>query len=235
MNNLKVVILAGGFGRRISEYSKKEPKPMIRVGGLPIIVHIMNHYASYGLKKFIICLGYKKEIFFRFFKKKIKDYEIELVDTGLHSKTGDRLKHIKNKVTDNFFLTYGDGLSNLDLKKTYNNYLKKKKLAQVTCTNPISQYGVLKIKKSLVVKFSEKPANKNTWISIGFFIFNKRIFKYLKGKNIVLEKKLMEELVKKKQLTYYKHRGFWKGMDSVNDKIELEKILRHKRNKIFYE
>lgn len=105
----------------------------------------------------------------------------------------------------------------------------------MTCANPVSQYGVLKIKKSLVVKFTEKPVNKNIWISIGFFIFNKKIFRYLNGKNIVLEKKLMKVLVAKKQLTYYKHSGFWKGMDFVNDKVELEKILRLKKKKIFYE
>ena len=233
MKNLKVVILAGGFGTRLMEETKIKPKPLVEIGSYPIIQHIINHYSYYGLKNFVICLGYKGRQIRKYFKKsKINKYnKIQLIDTGLNSLTGERLRRIKGFVGDQFFLTYGDGVSDINIKKTYEIFKKRKKIGLVTAINPEARYGILNIKKDIVINFAEKPDHDNIWINGGFFIFDKRIFNYLKGKNPILERKPLELLAKNKQLSSYKHRGFWKCMDTLRDKVDLNKIWKKNKHK----
>lgn len=233
MKNLKVVILAGGFGTRLMEETKIKPKPLVKIGPYPIIQHVINHYSYYGLKNFVICLGYKGSQIKTYFKKSKnnKHNKIQLIDTGLNSLTGERLRRVENFVSDQFFLTYGDGVSDVNIKKTYDIFKKKKKIGLVTAINPEARYGILNIKKDIVVNFAEKPDHDNIWINGGFFIFDKKIFKYLKGRNPILERKPLELLAKNKQLTSYKHKGFWKCMDTLRDKVDLNKIWKKNKNK----
>jgi len=226
MNKIKVVILAGGFGTRLSEETTKIPKPLVKIGKYPIILHLMRHYAYYGYKDFIICLGYKGDLIVDYFKKNKQNHlNIQFVKTGLKSLTGERLKRVHKYVSDPFFLTYGDGLSDVDILKTYKFYEKNKKIGLVTAINPLERYGILKLKKNNIVhNFSEKPKNSTHWINGGFFIFNNKFFKYLKFKNPILERKPLQNLSKKNQLIAFKHKGFWKAMDTLRDKIELNKI-----------
>lgn len=226
MSKIKVVILAGGFGTRLSEETTKIPKPLVKVGKYPIILHLMWHYAFYGFKDFIICLGYKGDLIIDYFKQNKQNHlNIQFVKTGLKSLTGERLKRVQKYVSDPFFLTYGDGLSDVNILKTYKYYEKYKKIGLVTAINPLERYGILKLKKNNIVhNFSEKPKNSTHWINGGFFIFNNKFFKYLKFNNPILERKPLQNLSKKNQLIAFKHRGFWKAMDTLRDKIELNKI-----------
>ena len=204
----------------------------------------MKYYSSYGYRDFVICLGYKGNAIRNFFtknsKKKIKkkfssqihfnSWKINLINTGKNSFTGERVKKIKKFVGYEFFLTYCDGLSNIDIKKTYKIFKKSKKIGLVSSVNPRSRFGTLSIKKNNVVKqFDEKARNKTTWINAGFFIFKKEIFKFIKGKNPIFEKSPLSNLAKKNQLIAYKHKGFWQCMDTYKDKIVLNKIWK-KRN-----
>jgi len=226
MSKIKVVILAGGFGTRLSEETTKIPKPLVKVGKYPIILHLMWHYAYYGYNDFIICLGYKGDLIVDYFKKnKNNNLNIKFVKTGLKSLTGERIKRVQKYVSEPFFLTYGDGLSDVDILKTYKFYQKNKKIGLVTAINPVERYGVLKLKKNnIVYDFSEKPKNSTHWINGGFFIFNKQFFKYLKYNNPILEREPLYSLSKKNELVAFKHKGFWKPMDTLRDKIELNKI-----------
>ena len=226
MSKIKVVILAGGFGTRLSEETTKIPKPLVKVGKYPIILHLMWHYAYYGYNDFIICLGYKGDLIVDYFKKNKQNHlNIQFVKTGLKSLTGERLKKVQKYVSDPFFLTYGDGLSDVDILKSYKFYQKNKKIGLVTAINPLERYGILKLKKNNIVhNFSEKPKNSTHWINGGFFIFNNKFFKYLKFNNPILERKPLHNLSKKKELVAFKHKGFWKAMDTLRDKIELNKI-----------
>jgi len=178
MSKIQVVILAGGFGTRLSEETTKIPKPLVKVGKYPIILHLMWHYAFYGFKDFIICLGYKGDLIVNYFKKNKHNYlNIKFVKTGLKSLTGERLKRVQKYVSETFFLTYGDGLSDVDILKSYKFYQKNKKIGLVTAINPVERYGILKLKKNnTVYDFSEKPKNSTHWINGGFFIFNKQFF-----------------------------------------------------------
>jgi glucose-1-phosphate cytidylyltransferase len=232
---MQVVILAGGKGTRLSESKQTIPKPLVCVGGIPIIVHIINYYCNYGYNDFIICLGFKGELIKKFFsKKKIlgleKNLSIKLINTGKNSLTGDRIKKIEKYIKKPFFLTYGDGLSNINLKLTLKIFLKRKKIGLITAINPKSRFGTLNIKKNNLVKnIYEKNFFKNTWVNGGFFIFSKKIFKYLKGKNIILEEKPLKKMAKDNQLICYKHRGFWGCMDTYKDKLNLEEIWNSKK------
>tara|TARA_B100000963_G_scaffold41570_1_gene30948 strand:+ start:39702 stop:40409 length:708 start_codon:yes stop_codon:yes gene_type:complete len=230
MKNLPLVILAGGLGTRLSELTKKIPKPLIKIGNKPIIHHIIDHYAYYGVREFIICVGYKKKKFLNYFKnnKNNKKLTIKIVDTGLKSFTGDRLKKIKSYIKGDFFLTYGDGLSSINIKKQYKLFKKKNKIGLISCVKPRPRFGIVKIKNDNVISFIEKPI-ENRWINGGFFIFKNTFFKYLSGKKIILEKSPLENLVIDRHLVAYKHDGFWKCMDTANDKKEFEKIIKLKK------
>lgn len=232
---MKIVILCGGLGSRLSEETKKKPKPMVKIGKDPILLHIMRIYLKYGFKSFVLALGYKKNNIIKYFKKnRLKDVEIQFIDTGKNSLTANRLLKLRNilKKEENFFLTYGDGLSNVNINKLLKLHLSKKKVATVTAVRPPARFGELKIGNSgLVKKFEEKNQVNEGWINGGFFIFNKKIFDYLPKSQCMLEREPMSKLVSDNQLISYKHHGFWQCMDTLRDKELLNKAWKQKKNK----
>jgi|TARA_B100001094_G_scaffold332309_1_gene403831 glucose-1-phosphate cytidylyltransferase len=225
---MKCVILAGGKGSRISEISKKIPKPMISILGEPILIRIMKHYSKYGFKDFVIAAGYKKKVIANFFKyKKFKDWNIKVVDTGLKTMTGGRIKRLKKFLNNQpFMLTYGDGLSDVNLKKLLNFHKKNKKIATLTAVRPPARFGAIKIKGSQVSYFKEKSKLDEGWINGGFFILEPSIFKYIKGDQTFFEREPLQKISKLKSLCAYKHHGFWQCMDTLRDKEILEKEIR---------
>ena len=230
----KVVILAGGMGTRISEYTKTIPKPMIKIGKFPILVHIIKHFNKFGYKDFLIATGYKgKVIKDYFFKKKnfFKKLKINVIDTGQKTMTGGRIKRLKKYIKDeDFFLTYGDGISNVNLDKLYNFYKKSKKKVVLTAVRPPARFGHIKLKDNKVIQFKEKSKLDEGWINGGFFIMSKIIFKYLKNDKTYLEREPLEIIAKKSFLGAYKHHDFWQCVDTKRDKDNLENLLKKKKN-----
>mgnify|MGYP001461502347 CR=1 FL=1 len=240
---MKVVILAGGYGTRLAGYTKSIPKPMVKIGKLPILIHIMKLYLNYGYKDFYIALGYKNKVvkkFFKKFKKLNKKFvyylngskcNVTLIYTGHNTFTGGRLKRLKNffKPKENFMLTYGDGISNVNLKKLEIFHKKNKKLATVTAVRPPARFGEIVLKKNKVSSFKEKPQVGDGWINGGFFVLNQKFLNFIKNDNTVLEKEPLEKASNLGQLYAYKHNGFWKCMDVKRDKDVLEEI--YKKNK----
>lgn len=224
---MKCIILAGGKGTRISEISKDIPKPMIKILGKPIIWRIMKHYSKYGFREFIIAAGYKKKIIKDYFKKKkFKDWNVKVVDTGLNTMTGGRIKRLKKFIKeDNFMLTYGDGLSDVNLKNLLKHHIKSKKYATLTAVRPPARFGAIKLLKDKVIYFKEKSKLDEGWINGGFFVFNKKIFDFIKNDKTFLEREPLQKISKRKQLNAYKHSGFWQCMDTLRDKEILEKEL----------
>ena len=246
---MQVVILSGGFGSRLSEYTKTIPKPLVTIGNKPLIWHLMKFYSTYGFNDFIICAGYKGEEIKKYFLKLKKKQKINLlfnnkkekqnfknqkyiwkvrvVDTGLNTQTGGRIKKIKKFINEeNFFMTYGDGLSNVNIRQTLNFHYQKKKLATVTIINPKSKFGSIRTdKNNHVTNFSEKPITKE-WINGGFFVLNRKIFKFIDNSKTIWENLPMKRLTKSKQLVAFKHKGFWKPMDTLKDKFEMNKIWK---------
>ena len=246
---MKVVILAGGFGTRISEESHLKPKPMIEIGNDPILIHIMKYYAFFGFNDFIICLGYKgyivKEYFnnlhlhlsdvsfdftsgvkTEFYNSKTYSWKVTLVDTGMNTMTGGRLKRISNLIKDeNFMITYGDGLSNVHLPTLIDFHLKNNKVLTLTAVNPEGRFGLLGIKNDRVINFSEKPKSDDGWVNGGFMVANKKLFDYIKGDETILERTPFETLAKENQLVAFKHFGFWQPMDTIRDKKLLEELF----------
>ncbi len=231
--NIKVVILCGGKGSRLAEETKITPKPMIKIGNLPILIHIMKKYYKHGFKNFVLALGYKKEIIIDYFKRtQFKEkWNVELVNTGKDTLTAKRLLKLKNKLIKNeiFLLTYGDGLSNLNINKLVNFHIKHNKVATVTAVRPPARFGELKIVKNKVLNFDEKNQINVGWINGGFFVFNKKIFNFIPKKNTMLERDTMKNLTLKKQLIAFKHNGFWQCMDTLRDKELLNKKWKKKR------
>lgn len=227
-NSFQVVILCGGLGSRLSVETKRIPKPMVKVGRLPILIHIINIYRKYGFKNFILALGYKKEIISNYFRKnQFRDINIKLVDTGKKTLTGTRLLKLKKFIkNENFLLTYGDGLSNINLNKLVKFHLKNNKIATVTAVRPPARFGELFLKKNLVKKFDEKNHLNTGWINGGFFVFNKNIFKYIPKKQCMLENEPIKKLTLKKELAAYKHISFWQCMDTSRDKDLLNKMWK---------
>ena len=225
---MKVVILAGGFGTRLSEYTKTIPKPMVKVGGKPIIFQIMKLYAKYGFNDFYIALGYKGEVIKSFFKKKFYDWNVTLVDTGKKTMTGGRLKKMKNLFGKNetFMMTYGDGLSNVNIKKLLTFHKKNKKLVTLTAVRPPARFGVIKLKGNFVNYFKEKSKMDEGWINGGFFVMNAKFLNFIKNSQTFLEKEPLERATKQKKLAAFKHRGFWQCMDTKRDKDKLDEILK---------
>ena len=229
---MKVVLLAGGFGTRLSEYTKTIPKPMIEVGGQPMLVHIMKQYAKYGFKDFYIALGYKGETIKKFFNKKFFDWNINLIETGKNTMTGGRLKRLKKYVgKKTFMMTYGDGLSNVNLGQLLNFHKKNKKLVTLTAVRPPARFCALKLKGNNVSYFKEKPKLDEGWINGGFFVMEPEFLKLIKNDNIYLEREPLEAVTRKKQLAAFKHEGFWQCMDTKRDKDNLNKILKRKKIK----
>tara|TARA_B100001057_G_scaffold55520_1_gene49347 strand:- start:955 stop:1635 length:681 start_codon:yes stop_codon:yes gene_type:complete len=225
---MKVVILAGGLGTRISEYTKTIPKPMININKKPLILLIMKHFAKYGFKNFYIALGYKGEIIKRYFKtKKFKDWKINLIETGQKTMTGGRLKRLKKHLDkETFLLTYGDGVSNVDLKKLVKFHKKNKKILTLTAVRPPARFGAIKLKGNKVTYFKEKSKVDEGWINGGFFVMEPKIFKFLKNDKTFLEREPMENLSKRNELMAFKHYKFWQCVDTKRDKEILEKILK---------
>ena len=229
---MKVVILAGGFGTRLSEYTKTIPKPMINVGGQPILLHIMKLYAKHGFKNFYIALGYKGEVIKKFFNKKFYDWNINLIETGKDTMTGGRLKRLKKYIgNETFMMTYGDGLSDINLRKLYNFHKKNKKLVTLTAVRPPARFGALKIKGKNVTYFKEKSKLDEGWINGGYFVIEPTFFNFIKNDKTYLEREPLEQVTKKKELTAYKHKGFWQCMDTKRDKDKIDNILKSKKIK----
>jgi glucose-1-phosphate cytidylyltransferase len=248
---MKVVIFAGGIGSRISEESHLRPKPMIEIGGKPILWHIMKIYQAQGFNDFIICLGYKgymiKEYFMNYFlhnsdisidisnnkvevlQANTESFKVTLVDTGLNTKTAGRLKRVQPYLKNQpFMLTYGDGVADIDLKKLLALHEKNNKVATITAIQPAGRFGSLEInnKTNKVDSFIEKPNGDGFWINGGFFVLEPAVFKYLSkdSDNIMWEDEPLNKLSKAAELTAYKHKGFWKCMDAMRDRAELEEL-----------
>ena len=245
---MKVVILAGGFGTRLSEETEFRPKPMVEIGGHPIIWHIMKIYSAYGYNEFLVCLGYKgyiiKEYFANYFlhmsdvtfnlktgemtlhRSNSEDWKVTLIDTGLNTMTGGRIKRVKNFIRDEtFMVTYGDGVSDVNVKRLVEFHRENHKYATLTAVQPPGKFGSLSLDiSSRVTKFTEKPAGDGAWINAGFFVLEPAIFDYIEGDSTSWEREPLENLAKDGQLVAYKHYGFWKCMDTLRDKRELEKL-----------
>ena len=232
---MKVVILAGGLGTRLSEETKKKPKPMVNIGKDPILLHIIKIYSRFNFNKFIIAGGYKINFIKKFFKKrKIKNLDIKVINTGNKSMTGGRIYRLKKYLKDDkFMLTYGDGLANIDLNKLIRFHNNSKKIATLTVVRPPARWGHVTIKKKLITKFEEKNQLNEGWINGGFFVFEKNFFNfyknYKKKESVVLESDILPKLSKKKQLSAYQHLGFWKCMDTLRDKTYLTELFKKKR------
>ncbi len=225
---MKVVILAGGLGTRLSEYTKIIPKPMVKVAGKPILIHIMNHYYKYGFKDFYIALGYKGEIIKKYFKKDRNKWNVNLIHTGQKTMTGGRLKRLKRFIgKETFMMTYGDGLSDIDIKKLLSFHKKNKKTVTLTAVRPPARFGALKIKGNKVSYFKEKSKVDEGWINGGYFVMEPKFLDYIKNDGTFLEKEPLEKIANKGQLCAFKHNGFWQCMDTKRDKDKLELILRN--------
>ena len=246
---MKVVILAGGFGTRISEYTDLVPKPMIDIGGVPIITHIMSIYQKYGFNEFFIALGYKAQIIKNYFlnyralnsdlfidikngkieflKSSNLDWKINLIDTGENSMTGGRILRLKEYLKDEtFMLTYGDGLSDININDLIKFHKMESKVATVTAVRPVARFGELQIKDKNVINFSEKPQTQKGWINGGFFVFEPEIFDYLKDDQTILEKEPLIKLSSENKLAAFEHDGFWQCMDTKRDKIILDSYCK---------
>ena len=246
---MKVVILAGGFGTRISEESQYKPKPMIEIGGMPILWHIMKEYSYYGYNEFIICAGYKqqyvKEWFANYFlytsdvtfnlangnemiihEQHSEPWKVTVVDTGLNTMTGGRVKRIQKYIGDEtFMLTYGDGVCDIDISKLVEFHKSHGKLATLTAVIQEQQKGVLDIKENGAVRsFREKQVNDGAAINAGYMVLQPQIFDYLEDDNTIFETTPLERLVSEKQLMSYRYTGFWQCMDSMREKLLLEKL-----------
>ena len=251
---MKVLILAGGLGSRLSEETTLKPKPMVEIGGKPILWHIMKMYASYGFNDFIIMCGYKgyviKEYFANYYrhmsditvdmrdnsithlKSTAEPWKVTLIDTGLNSMTGGRIKRVQSYVgNEQFLLTYGDGVGDVDIQKTIEFHKSHSGALTMTSVQPAGRFGALLIDDSeRVLSFQEKPKGDGHWINAGFFVCNPEVFNYItEGDSTVFEKKPLESLAKSNNLYTYKHTGFWKPMDTLKDKMELEEMISTKK------
>ena len=228
---MKVVILAGGLGTRISEESDTQPKPMIKIGEMPVLLHIMKIYSYYKINEFIICLGYKGDVIKKFFSNyDSAPWNVQLIDTGLDTMTGGRLKRIQKHIDDTFCLTYGDGLSNVNINNLISFHKEKKSLATLTAIHPPERFGVLNISGDYVSEFHEKHRGESSWINGGFFVFEPEVFDYLQdGDMTILERDPLETLSKEQKLTAFKHNGFWFPMDTLRDKRYLENLWNTKK------
>lgn len=250
---MKVVILAGGFGTRISEESHLKPKPMIEIGDKPIMWHLMKYYSSFGFNEFIICLGYKHYVVKEFFddyylhtsditfdfvngKKEIHNnfaepWKVTLIDTGLNTMTGGRIKQVKDYIgNEPFMLTYGDGVSDVNLEELLKFHKKKGKLATLTAIQPGGRFGMLDIDHNeLIGSFREKSKEDGGWINGGFMVLEPEVIDYIQDNQTVFEKEPLEKLAQEGQLNAYKHTGFWQCMDTLRDKNHLEKLINENR------
>ena len=224
---MKVVILAGGFGTRLAEYTGSIPKPMVPIGGKPIIDHIMQIYSNHGHKDFYVALGYKGEIIEEYFKDNDL-WNINLIKTGSNSMTGGRLKRLQKIIgNERFMLTYGDGLSNINISELITFHKKHGKLVTVSAVRPPARFGALQINGSEVINFKEKSQLDESWINGGFFVIEPEFFEMINGDETVLEKEPLEQAASMKELMAYKHEGFWQCMDHKLDKDLLDEMCKN--------
>lgn len=244
---MKSVILAGGLGTRISEETHLKPKPMIEIGGMPLLWHIMKIYSFHGINNFIICCGYKgyviKEYFANYFlhmsdvtfdmkqntmevhKKSAEPWKVTLVDTGINTMTGGRLKRIQKYVeNENFCFTYGDGLSDISIKDLIEFHKTQKTLCTVTSVQPPGRFGALNIEKNKIIHFKEKPLGDGSWINGGYFVLEPGIFDYIENDQTVWERVSLEKLAANSQLSAYRHEGYWNAIDTLRDKNHMEEL-----------
>mgnify|MGYP004001650419 FL=1 len=243
---MKAVILAGGFGTRISEESYLKPKPMIEIGEMPILWHIMKHYSTFGIDEFVICLGHKGYIIKEFFANyhlhssdvtidlqknevsiihsKMEPWKLTLVETGKNTMTGGRIKKIEKYIDDTFCLTYGDGLSDVNISSLIQFHNEQKKMVTLTAVQPPGRFGSLLLDNSTVKSFVEKPKGDNSWINGGFLVSETNIFDFIENDSTILEKHTLSTLAKQNQLNAFKHTGFWQPMDTLRDKNYLEDL-----------
>lgn len=222
---MKTVILCGGRGTRLGEHGATVPKALINIGGKPIIWHILKIYASYGHRDFILCLGFLGNKIKHYLTENKEDWNITFAETGLDTNTGGRIKRVEKylKNEESFFVTYGDGLANVNLNELEKYHQSNGKIATLSAVHPFSSFGIIKLNENnLVTEFQEKPRLKE-WINGGFFVFNQRIFNYLDD-NCVLEKEPLENLAQEKELIAFEHRGFWKCMDTFKDNLEFNQL-----------
>ena len=246
---MKAVILAGGLGTRISEETTVRPKPMVEVGGMPVLWHILKIYSEYGVNDFIVCLGYKgymvKEYFANYFlhmsdvtfdlaanrmdvhHKHVEPWRVTLVDTGTDTQTGGRLKRVAPYLNDEtFFFTYGDGLADIDINAELTLHRSNGLLATMCAAQPPGRFGAIDIAGSRITRFEEKPAGDGTWINGGFFVLEPGVLDYIEGDATVWEKTPLERLAREGQLSAYQHLGFWQPMDTLRDKLRLEELWK---------
>lgn len=222
---MKVVILAGGFGTRMIEETRSKPKPMVRIGTQPILWHIMKIYAYYGIREFIICCGYKNHVIKEYFEKSKESWDVTLVDTGIRTMTGGRIKKIKKYVNDQTFcLTYGDTLNNVNIKQVIDFHFRSKRLATVTASIPPEKYGVLKLRQNKVIEFKEKAPRRGEWVNGGYFVLEPDIFNYITENSVSWENEPMHKLVENGQMSAFKHYGFYQPMDTTYERNILEKM-----------
>lgn len=244
---MKAVILAGGLGTRITEETQLKPKPLIEIGGMPILWHIMKIYSAYNVNDFVVCCGYKgymiKEYFSNYFlhmsdvtfdmkhnkmevhQKFVEPWKVTLVDTGLETMTGGRLKKIKNYLEDDTFcFTYGDGLADINISKLIDFHHNKKTLATITAVQPPGRFGILNIENDKVSNFKEKPDGDGQWINGGFFVLEPKVIDYIQDESTVWEREPLERLARENQLSVYKHTSFWQPVDTLREKNYLEQL-----------
>ena len=251
---MKVVLLAGGFGTRISEESHLKPKPMIEIGGQPILWHIMKEYSSYGFNEFVICAGYKQQVIKEYFanyylhrsditfdftaqnemvvhNNVAEPWKVSIVDTGLNTMTGGRIKRVRDYIgNDTFMLTYGDGVCDINIKELYDFHKKSGKLATMTAIQPGGRFGTLDIDESNTIeRFSEKRKEDGGWINGGYMVIEPQVIDYIDGDQTVFEREPLERLAAEGQLQAYKHDGFWQCMDTLRDKNLLEEFLEQNK------
>jgi glucose-1-phosphate cytidylyltransferase len=236
---MHTVLLAGGMGTRLSEETHRIPKPMIKIGKYPIIFHIMKHYSDFSFNKFIVCGGYKYNYIKNFFLQNQKliaskkfNWDVNIINTGLKTQTGARIRKIKKYLKNEkiFFMTYGDGVSNVNIKKILQFHKKHKKIATLTAVRPLPRFGNITLNKNKVSNFSEKDRLQEGWINGGFFILNKEVFDYIDNReNCIFEREPLQNLSKNGQLMAYKHEGFWHPMDTLRDKTYLNELIKKKK------
>ena len=226
---MKVIILAGGFGTRLSEYTDTIPKPMVQIGKKPILHHIMQLYANYGYKDFYVALGYKGNVIKKYFKNISRDWKINLIDTGSNTMTGGRVKRLQKIIgRETFMLTYGDGLSDININDLVSFHKNHGKMVTISAVRPPARFGALKLKDSEVVSFKEKSQLTGSWINGGFFVMEPNFFEMLSSDVTVLEKEPLEKVVSMKELVAFKHEGFWQCMDHKLDKDLLDEMCNKK-------
>lgn len=249
---MKAVILAGGFGTRISEETSARPKPMVEIGGKPVLWHLLKLYSHYGINDFIICLGYKgyviKEYFANYFlhtsdvtfdlssnklevhHKHAEPWRVTLIDTGEHTQTGGRLKRVADYLDGKTFcFTYGDGLADIDIKAEIVFHASKQRLATMCAVSPPGRFGAINIQDNRITRFEEKPSGDGSWINGGFFVLEPKVLDYIQDDTTVWERDPLERLARDSQISAYTHDGFWQPMDTLRDKLKLEELWQSGR------